>query len=61
MFPKPKVGKRIEPPFVYPTHAGYSLKQTCEANGLPPKTGDGGNAAIQFERGISRSNRLLFK
>lgn len=41
----------IEPPFVYPTHAGYSLKQTCEANGLPPKTGDGGNAAIQWQRG----------
>lgn len=41
----------IEPPFVYPTHAGYSLKQTCEANGLPPKTGDGGNAAIQWQKG----------
>lgn len=41
----------IEPPFVYPTHAGYSLKQTCEANGLPPKTGDGANAAVQWQRG----------
>ena len=41
----------IEPPFVFPTHAGYSLKQTCEANGLPPKTGDGANAAIQWQRG----------
>lgn len=41
----------IEPPFVYPTHAGYSLKQTCEANGLPPKTGDGVNATIQWQRG----------
>jgi hypothetical protein len=41
----------IQPPFVFPTHAGYSLKQTCEANGLPPKTGDGGNAAIQWQRG----------
>ena len=41
----------IEPPFVYPTHAGYSLKQTCEANGLPPKIGDGANAAVQWQRG----------
>ena len=41
----------IQPPFVFPTHAGYSLKQTCEANGLPPKTGDGGNAAIMWQRG----------
>lgn len=41
----------IKPPFVFPTHAGYSLKQTCEANGLPPKTGDGGNAAIMWQRG----------
>lgn len=41
----------IEPPFVYPTHAGYSLKQTCEANSLSAKTGDGANAAIQWQRG----------
>ena len=41
----------IQPPFVFPTHAGYSLKQTCEANGLPPKTGDGGNAALMWQRG----------
>ena len=41
----------IQPPFVYPTHAGYSLKQTCEANGLPAKSGDGANAAIQWQRG----------
>ena len=41
----------IQPPFVFPTHAGYSLKQTCEANGLPPKTGDGANAAIMWQRG----------
>lgn len=41
----------LEPPFIYPTHAGYSLKKTCEVNGLPPKTGDGGNAAIDWQRG----------
>lgn len=41
----------IQPPFVFPTHAGYSLAQTCEANGLPPKTGDGANAAIMWQRG----------
>lgn len=41
----------IQPPFVFHTHAGYSLKQTCEANGLPPKTGDGANAAIMWQRG----------
>ena len=41
----------IEPPFIYPTHAGYSLKQTCKVNGLSPKTDDGGNAAIDWQRG----------
>lgn len=41
----------IKPPFVFPTHAGYSLKQTCEVNKLNTKTGDGGNAAIMWQRG----------
>lgn len=41
----------IKPPFVYPTHAGYSLDQHCKVNGLDRKTGDGGAAAIDWQRG----------
>jgi hypothetical protein len=37
--------------FVYPTHAGFSLDQCCKVNGLDRKTGNGGNAAIMWQRG----------
>lgn len=41
----------LGPDFTFPYHAGYSLKQTCKVNDLPSKSGDGVNAAIDWQRG----------
>lgn len=36
--------------FVYPTHIGYGLNETAAANGLPAKTGHGGQAPIDWQQ-----------
>jgi hypothetical protein len=41
----------IRPRLYFPYHVGYSLKQTCKVNDLPSKSGDGVNAAIDWQRG----------
>lgn len=41
----------LTPPFIFPTHAGFSMDKTCEANGLRRKSGDGANAAILWQQG----------
>jgi len=41
----------LTPPFIFPTHAGFSLDKTCEANGLRRKSGNGGNTAIDWQQG----------
>lgn len=41
----------LVPPFIFPTHTGFSMDKTCEANGLRRKSGDGGNAAIDWQQG----------
>ena len=37
--------------FQYPSHAGFSLDATAKANGLGSKTGWGGSAPIDWQRG----------
>ena len=37
--------------FVYPTHTGFGLNATAEANGFGNKTGWGGFAPVQWQRG----------
>ena len=37
--------------FQYPSHAGFGLNATAEANGYGNKTGWGGHAPVQWQRG----------
>ena len=38
--------------FVYPSHAGYGLDALAKANGLGGKTGYGGYAPVDWQRGL---------
>ena len=45
------VGAGLGREFVYPSHAGFGLDATARANGVGAKTGWGGSAPIQWQRG----------
>lgn len=40
----------LGPDFQYPSHAGYGLDDTCKANKMPGKTGNGALAPILWQR-----------
>jgi hypothetical protein len=41
----------LGPAFSYPSHAGYGLDDTCKANSMPGKTGNGALAPVLWQRG----------